>query len=146
MFVGNLTSKKIMDKVKIDKDIRVLTIKAETFPGGVMAAHKKIHKLFPVQSERRFFGISWMGKNNEIVYYAAAEELYPNEAEKYSCETFTILKGDYCGKYLKDWCVTPNLVGDTFRELLQDPELDPNGYCLEIYHNENDMECLVKLK
>lgn len=134
-----------MEKKKIENDIRTICIKAVSFPGGVKEAHEKLHAL-PGEEKRRFFGISWMGKNNEIIYYAAADELSAEEAITYGCETFTIKKGDYCGIMLKDWCKTPELVGITFQELLKEPGLDPNGYCLEIYHGDTDMECLVKLK
>ena len=129
----------------IQTDIKTICIKAESFPSGVKQAHEKLHNL-PEAEKRRFFGISWMGKNNEIIYYAAADELSAEESIKYGCETFTIKKGDYCGIMLKDWCKTPDLVGITFQELLKVPGLDPNGYCLEIYHGETDMECLVKLE
>ena len=134
-----------MEIKKINEDIRTLCVKAISFPDGVETAHNAIHA-FPHEEIRRFFGISWMGKNNEIVYYAAADELSSDEAKKFGCETFTIKKGDYCGIMLKDWCNTPDLVGITFQELLKHPDLDPEGYCLEIYHGERDMECLVKLK
>jgi len=134
-----------MENKKINEDIRTLCVKAISFPDGVEAAHNAMHAL-PLEEERRFFGISWMGKNNEIIYYAAADELSSDEAKKFGCETFTIKKGDYCGIMLKDWCKTPDLVGITFQELLRHPDLDPEGYCLEIYHGERDMECLVKLK
>ncbi|KXK55255.1 MAG: hypothetical protein UZ05_CHB002000634 [Chlorobi bacterium OLB5] len=134
-----------MEKKKIESDINTICIKAKSFPAGVKDAHVELHKLLN-NKMRSFFGISWMGKNNEIVYYAAAEELSAGEAKQYGCQTFTIKKGDYCGIMLKDWCKTPDLVSIAFKNLLNEPGLDPNGYCLEIYHGENDMECLVKLK
>ncbi len=135
-----------METKNLPEDISVLIVKAEKFPLGVKAAHEKLHSMLNEENKRRFFGISWLGKNNEIVYYAAAEILSAGEADKYSCETFTIKKGDYCGIMLKDWCKTPALVGITFQKLLKVPGLDPEGYCLEIYHGETEMECLVKLK
>ena len=135
-----------MEIKNLPENINVLCIKAESFPSGIKAAHEKLHSLFNEDDRREYFGISWMGKNNEIIYYAAAEEILPGEALLYGCDTFIIKKGDYCGIMLKDWRKTPDLVGITFQELLSSPDLDPDGYCLEIYHGESDMECLVKLK
>lgn len=135
-----------MENKNLPEDINVICMGAETFPSGVKTAHEKLHAIVNEENNRRFFGISWLGKNNEIVYYAAAEILSAEEAHKYGCSTFTIKKGDYCGIMLKDWCKTPDLVGITFQKLLKAPGLDPEGYCLEVYYGNNDMECLVKLK
>lgn len=145
LLVNLRQNKLFMEKKKFDNDIKTFCIKAESFPAGVQKAHLELQKLLGGK-KRKFFGISWMGKNNEIIYYAAAEQLSAEEANLYGCVTFTIKKGDYCGIMLKDWCKTPALIGITFQELLKVPELDPEYYCLEIYHNSNDMECLVKLK
>jgi len=130
----------------LPKDINVLYVKAESFPLGIKAAHEKLHSLVNEEDKRRYFGISWMNKNNEIEYLAAAEELYPGESENYGCNTFTIRKGDYISETLPDWCNTEGRVAAVFQELLKHPQLDKNGYCLEIYLNDTDMECLVKLE
>jgi hypothetical protein len=36
-------------------------------------------------------------------------------------------------------------VKETFQKLLAQPDVDPNGYCLEWYLNDKDMKCMVKL-
>ncbi len=135
-----------MEIKNLPKDINVLYVKAESFPLGIKAAHEKLHSLVNEEDKRRYFGISWMNKNNEIEYLAAAEELYPGESENYGCNTFTIRKGDYISETLPDWCNTEGRVAAVFQELLKHPQLDKNGYCLEIYLNDTDMECLVKLE
>lgn len=135
-----------MEIKNLPKDINVLYVKAESFPLGIEAAHEKLHSLVNEEDKRRYFGISWMNKNNEIEYLAAAEELYPGESENYGCNTFTIRKGDYISETLPDWCNTEGRVAAVFQELLKHPQLDKNGYCLEIYLNDTDMECLVKLE
>lgn len=135
-----------MEIKNLPEDINVLYIKAESFPAGIRAAHEKLHSLVNEEHKRRYFGISWLNKNNEIEYLAAAEVLYPNEPEKYGCNTFTIRKGEYISETLIDWCKPEGRVASVFRELLKHPDLDKNGYCLEIYLNDKDMECLVKLQ
>lgn len=135
-----------MEIQNLNSEIKVFYIKAQTFPTGIKAAHEKLHSLVPVNDGRRFYGISFGSPTGEITYYAAAEELTAGEAEKYSCEKFTIRKGPYLAVTLKDWCKEEGLVERTFRNLLSDPRLDDeNGYCLEEYLSETDMICMVTL-
>lgn len=76
-------------------DINVMIQKASAFPEGVKAAHKKLHTLITNNKTSRYFGISYMGKNNEIIYYAAAEILNADDAVNFGLETFTIKIGNY---------------------------------------------------
>ena len=136
-----------MGKFFLKDDIPVFYVKAETFPAGIKAAHEKLHKMLGGSEKgRRFFGISNSDGAKGIVYRAAAEELYPGEAEKYGCEKFTIRNGVYISELLKDWQKDESSVARTFQELLDHPDLDPKGYCLEMYLNEKDILCLVTLK
>lgn len=135
-----------MEIKNLPEDINVLYIKAESFPMGIKAAHERLHLIANEEDKRRYFGISWLNKNNEIEYLSAAEELYPGERDNYGCSTFTIRKGEYISETLEDWCNTSGRVAQVFQEMLKHPDLDKNGYCLEIYLNETDMECLVKLQ
>jgi hypothetical protein len=129
----------------IDKDIKVLCITASSFPQGVQAVHKKLHSLFPPTEGRTFYGISHPDRNGDIIYKAASDQLHEGEAAKFNLEAFTIKKGKYTSEVLKDWRKDEMSVAKTFKKLLSDPRIDKNGYCLEIYLNENDMTCLVPL-
>jgi hypothetical protein len=71
------------------------------------------------------------------LYKAAASESYPVEAEKYGLETFTIKKGLHQRNSL-DWQKDVTIVGKTFQRMLNEPNIDKNGYCLEVYLNEKD--------
>jgi len=132
-----------MEKYKIDKNISVVCITATTFPDGVMVAHQAVHAKFAAGNNRRFFGISRPDRTGTIIYKAAAE-LLPGETND-DLETFTIKKGMYLGRYIHNFMSDVQQVGKTFREILDQPDLDPNGYCLEIYEGENDVRCLVGL-
>ncbi|TMI95062.1 MAG: transcriptional regulator [Bacteroidetes bacterium] len=129
----------------IDKDIKVLCVRASSFPNGVKAAHQKLHSIFSSSEPRTFYGISHSDKSGNILYWAAAEELHKGEGERLNLETFTIRKGKYISELLEDWCKDEGLVGKTFKKLLADPRIDKNGYCLEVYLNEKDMRCMVPL-
>jgi hypothetical protein len=99
----------------------------------------------PESNERLLYAISFPNEKNQIIYKAAVEELFPGEGEQNGCETFLIKKGEYWSELLVDWRKDESSVGKTFQRLLKHPELDKNGYCLEIYLNEKDVRCLVPL-
>ena len=134
-----------MEKYIIAKEIKTFYVAATSFPAGILQAHKTLHSLLPAIMGRKFFGISFPGKDGAIVYRAAVEESFSGEAEKYNCETFIIGKGTYISETVKDFMKDTTLVATTFQRLLAHPDLDKNGYCVEIYPNEKDITCLVKL-
>lgn len=135
-----------METYHIDKDISVACITADAFPEGIDAAHSKLHSLFPETGKRTFYGISYSDGKDGIIYKAAAEQLQDGEAKQHGLETFVIRKGDYMSVLLLNFREEMDRVGETFQELLALPELDPKGYCLELYLGEKDMRCMVLLK
>lgn len=136
-----------MEKHFIEEDIKVSCVTAESFPDGVLAAHQKLHGMIPFTLERKYFGISRPDQGGAIVYIAAVSELETGEAEKLGLESFTIKKGTYVAKTIKDYMNDLSSIGNAFQELLADPEIDhDNGYCLEWYMNDTDVRCMVPLK
>ncbi len=119
---------------------------ADSFPEGALAAHQALHAKIPHSEQRGYYGISWM-EAGRIRYLAAAAELNANESAEYGLPIFTIKKGTYICELVKDFMQDIPAIGRTFQQLLADPRLDPQGYCLEIYDkNDKDVQCLVKLK
>jgi hypothetical protein len=133
-----------MEKFTLANDIKVFCITATSFPDGIMAAHEKLHSLVPFSSDRRYFGISRPEKD-EIIYKVAAEEKGKGEAEKFNCEPFVIKSGEYICLTVKDYMKDLPAIGKAFQQLLANPDLDPNGYCLEWYLNDKDVRCMVRL-
>ena len=134
-----------MEVIHLEKEIKVCCVTATSFPEGVLEAHKKLRRLFPSETDRSFYGISCPDKEGNIIYKAATAETYEGEAKKYDCEAFTIKRGAFLSKLVPDWRKGENKVKDTFEELLSDPRIDKNGYCLEEYIGEHDMWCMVPL-
>ena len=135
-----------MEKYHIDRDIKVFYVTATSFPLGVGGAFQKLLSFLPKPNEKILYGLSSPNEKGEIIYKAAVEESFPGEGEKNGCETYIIKKGEYWGELLPDWRKNESIVGETFRKLLKHPDLDKNGYCLEIYPNEKDVRCLVPLR
>ncbi|MGC4102125.1 hypothetical protein [Ferruginibacter sp.] len=134
-----------MEKYSIEKDIPVICVQAESFPLALGKAYQTLHELIQHDTRRKLYGISFGSKDGGIIYKAAAEEAFEGEAEKLHCEKFIIRKGTYASETLKDWRTNEGIVATTFRKLLTHPQVDHNGYCVEIYPNGTDMICLVKL-
>lgn len=135
-----------MENYLLENDIGVICLQAETFPAGIMAAHHKLQELTGNDAGRKFFGISYPEKPGHIIYKAAAQEKYYNEAAALGCEHFTIRSGNYISIFIKDFMKNIPAIGNAFSELLSNPDIDPNGYCLEIYEGESDVRCMVPLK
>jgi hypothetical protein len=134
-----------MQKYFIPEDIKTFYVAATSFPAGVLQAHQTLHALLPSTTNRKFFGISFPDTAGKIIYRAAVEESFTGEAEQFHCGTFFIRKGAYASTTIKDFMTDISSVAKTFQQLLAHPGLDKDGYCLEIYPNEKDMICLVKL-
>ncbi len=134
-----------MEKYYIDKDIKVFYVTATSFPNGVGGAFQKLLSFLPKPKERLLYAISSPNEKGIIIYKAAVEESFPGEGEQNGCETFVIKKGEFWSELLLDWRKDESIVGKTFQKLLEHPNLDKSGYCLEIYPNEKDIRCLVPL-
>lgn len=80
-----------------------------------------------------------------IIYKAAAEELSSGEADKPGYEKGLIRKGKYSSVTINDYMKNIPAIGKAFNELLQHPELDQQGYCVEWYLNDKDVKCMVRL-
>jgi len=130
----------------IEKDIAVICLQAGSFPERIEAAHQKLHSMLPALEQRTAYGISYADGKDGIIYKAALSQLRTGEAESYGLETFVIRKGEYRSELLLNFPENMDKVDSTFRELLALPELDPQGYCLELYLNDKDMRCMVPVK
>lgn len=135
-----------MKTYSIENDITVFYVTASSFPNGVMAAHNQLHSIVPFSNERKFFGVSRPEEGGPIVYRAAAEELYQGEGKKFNCDTLVLKKGEYIGIEVKDYIKDVVSIQRAFDEILLQPDLDPKGYCVELYLSEKDVRCMVRLE
>jgi len=134
-----------METINLDKDIKVLCVTAKSFPDGIMDAFDQLHSLVPIAEIGRQFGISQPNESGKIVYKAAMEEVHDGEAQLLGCEPFVIRKGKYIFLDRIDFMQDLQSIGTAFQKLISQPNIDPNGYCLEWYLNEKDVRCMVRL-
>jgi len=134
-----------METIILDNDIQVLFITASSFPQGIEQAHKELHARVPFSENRKYFGVSRPEDNGAIIYRAAAEELVPGEAEKYDCGTLVLKKGSYTSLTITHYRKDTEAIARAFDQLLSQRNLDPQGYCVEWYVNDHDVNCMVRL-
>ncbi|HEY8400773.1 MAG TPA: transcriptional regulator [Cytophagaceae bacterium] len=135
-----------MDTITLEKSIKVFYKTASSFPEGVLAAHQSLHALIPYSRDRNYFGISRPENGGGIVYKAAAEEKYPGEGEKLNCETMVIEQGKYLAIDVPDFMKNISAIEKAFTQLISQPGIDPEGYCVEWYINDTDVRCMVRLQ
>ncbi|HWZ03947.1 MAG TPA: hypothetical protein VNX40_10095 [Mucilaginibacter sp.] len=135
-----------METITNDNDIKVLYVTAKSFPEGIMEAHQQLHTLVPfsASTSRKYFGIS-RPEGGPIVYRAAAEEISPGEAERLHCDTLILKKGKYISSIVNNYMNDIQSIDRAFKALLSHPHLDPNGYCVELYLNDTDVQCMIRL-
>ncbi|HET6722273.1 MAG TPA: hypothetical protein VFH07_05960 [Chitinophagaceae bacterium] len=134
-----------MENYFLEKDIKVFYVKATSFPDGITEAHQKLYALIGFAKHRKIYGISYPESPGKIIYKAAAEESYSGEAEKLGCPTFIIKKGNYSSIYVKDFYSDIPAIGKAFQKLLDNPGIDPEGCCVEMYEGDKGVRCMVRL-
>lgn len=134
-----------METTTVDKDIKVFYISATSFPDGIKQAHEKLHSLIPFSKDRKYFGIS-RPENGIIIYRAGAEELNDREAERLNLDTLILKKGNYISLTINNYMKDIPAIGEAFKQLLSNPDIDPQGYCVEWYLSDKDVKCMVRLK
>ncbi len=134
-----------MESYFLENDIRVCCVTADFTPDAILTAHQKLHAVIPYTKERRYFGISRPNKDGVIQYEAAAEELVQAEGVKLGLNTAVLKKGNYICIVIKNYLNDLSEIGCTFSTLLQHTDIDPEGYCVEWYINDNDVQCMVRL-
>ncbi len=133
-----------METITLENDIKVFYVTAESFPEGIMEAYNKLNEKIPLSAVKRIFGIS-RPENGIIVYKAGAEVNDTIKAEKIINDTLVIKKGNYICSTILDYKKDLSSIGRVFKELLLNPGIDPEGYCLEWYVSENEVKCMVRL-
>ena len=134
-----------METTTVDKDIKAFYITATSFPDGIKQAHEKLHSLIPFSKDRKYFGIS-RPENGIIIYRAAAEESNDREAERLNLDTLILKKGNYISLTINNFMKDLPAIGEAFKQLLSNPGIDPQGYCVEWYLSDKDVKCMVRLK
>lgn len=135
-----------MDKVNLVNDIKIFYVTAASFPDGIMDAQKQLFELVPFAPDRKYIGVSRPENDNGIVYRAGVEEKIQGEAEALKCDTLTIFKGQYISLTVANYQDDVQAIISAFEQLLMHPNIDPQGYCVEWYMNDQTtVNCMIRL-
>ena len=134
-----------METYFLKDDIKLICVNAKSFPDGITDAFDRLNQIIGSTDKRKRYGISRGAENGAIIYKAAMEELREDNELQRKMEKFVIRKGEYIGTRIVNYPDHMESIGKTFEKLLTNPRLDPNSYCVEIYLNEKDVRCMVRL-
>jgi predicted transcriptional regulator YdeE len=132
-----------MNTYTLDKDINTICVTAKSFPDDITGAFDRLRALLPDANNRTLYGIS-RPENGKIVYRAAAEGTSA-EAEQLNAESFTIKAGKYITETIHDWQAHMEQIASTFQALLDHPNIDPIGVCVEWYKSDKELVCMVRV-
>ena len=133
-----------METLAIPQDIPVFGCQVINFPAGVGEAFGALAKKVPGAFQRACYGISSMAADGSIIYYAALQETFPGEAQRYGYNNYTIPKGDYLAETLLHWRDNLHCIKDVFHVLMQDPRFDNQSPCVEWYKSDEEMICMLR--
>lgn len=132
-------------KMNFPFSLKVFGVHVKTFPFGIGAAFDALMNRMSGDRNRSYFGISELSLNGDILYYAAAEEMFEGEAKQYGYDIYIVKQGEYLTVTVTDWKKKTACIKDVFEAMLDDHRIDKRNPCIEWYKNEDEMVCMVKL-
>jgi hypothetical protein len=138
-------TQEMIEIFNLKEDLKVLGFQVKDCSSGIGEAFETLVNMLPGGFNRSYYGISEMSKDG-MIYKAAALELYEGEAEKYSCNRFTIEKGEYLAVTLRDWRKNLGSIKDIFSIMHADARVDKSKSCVEWYKNDEEMICMIRSK
>ncbi len=133
-----------MQQLRLDKEIQVFGFPVKSFPEGIDQAFETLIQKVPGGFSRSFFGICQM-TDQGLVYYVAAEERDPGEADRLKLERLIVEKATYAVKKIEDWRTKTQTINNVFHELLKGEKVNKNKPSVEWYKNEHEMLCMIQL-
>jgi predicted transcriptional regulator YdeE len=134
-----------METIDLKDDIIVFYMTAENFPEGIQQTFDTLTETVPDAQERTYFGISNGAPNGKIVYKAAIQA-HSEEKVPAGCSVQTIHKGRYRAITITDWRNHMNSFSEAFMTLLKDPDMDTTHPCVEWYHENESVRCMIRLR
>ncbi len=118
--------------------VQVMSIKADSFPKGIITAFARLENALPSLKGRRFYGVCY-NIGTEIAYRACVVPLVEGEFELYGLERFTIPAGQYAQVMLCNWQSEPPQTKAIFKDMAQYFAQDTSRPQIEFYKNANEM-------
>jgi len=133
-----------MKILKFNYNFKAFYIDVKSFPDEIGSTFQELFKYFPNDDGRKIMGISKY-ENGKFSYKVAAEILHNDELSIHKLPILEIENGSYVYIEIKNFISNIDLISEAFTNLISNTNIDPNGYCIELY-KDNDVLCLVKLE
>jgi hypothetical protein len=133
-----------MDIIHLPHDIQLVMLQAASFPEGIQEAFDTLRKMLTDIPTQTYYGVSHGDANGRIIYYAAASLTDPAQVVP-GTQAMTIRKGDFITSAVRQWRENIPAITTTFDALMQHPDIDQAGYCLEEYGCDT-MRCFIPLR
>jgi hypothetical protein len=127
---------------KQTEDLPVIGLQVMTFPNGIKEVFGSLMKT--LGSSRAYYGVSWLDESDNVIYYAMAKEMFPDEGKRYNYELLRIEKGDYRTEAVHNWISKTDCIKDVFHDLMANNKPNKNHPCIEWYQSDEEMLCMVK--
>ena len=135
-----------METIKISENIPLRCFTVDTFPNGISQAFDRLMNDFPMDKDRRYYGISWMDENHKVIYKVASNVLNEKDSAKEGYDSHVLLSGNYIAETLLKWMEQLPKIGETFGRMMEVPGFDKTSPCVEWYIDDEKMICLARLK
>jgi predicted transcriptional regulator YdeE len=124
--------------------LKLIYLKADSFPGGITAVWDKLDITLPSLKGRKFYGTAKM-TGGQMEYRACVVPLDENEHNRLGMEEFTIPAGYYTAKKLNDWQNHIPEIRNLFTELNSKFEADTERYNLESYKSSKELIVMLPI-
>lgn len=131
----------------VGQDIVLMYETASSFPEGVSQAFDRLYRRLQTHNSRDFYGISRPEQGLDIIYRAGVEPLDDREADILDLPCLILPAGAYYTLSVKDFRKNPAVtLSEAFRQLLRIPDIDPQGFCVEVYTDRQPdlVTCMVR--
>lgn len=128
---------------KLDEDIIVLYVQAESFREGIPAAFEKLNAIPGGLKDRHVYGVTEC-IGDELIYRACVKENFKGEGAQYGLPTYAIPKGKYLYATLNNWRENIAQIPVLFEGFMGLPNIKKQSICLEDYISDDKMLAMVQ--
>ena len=123
-------------------EVRLLAVRAESFPDGVGAAWERVEGGLPTLRGRKFYGVVYSGPEG-VEYYAGVVPEEEGEDERPGLTALIVPGGSYARADLLHWDERREDIGPMVDQMIESVDHDPSRPLLEFYRSSFELRLLV---
>ena len=125
--------------------LRLVTAKSNSFPDGNRAAFRSIESQLSTLRGRKFYGLAYESDGG-LDYYAGLVPINEIEERRFAELGFPVvaIHGGSCARVkLSDWTSKTELIGPTFRVMIETHGIDHSRPQMEFYRSLRELHLLL---